>query len=115
MIDKPIDPLIDKLIDNKYIYTSYQNLSLLFYRHYIYIYIYIQQEVQYPLVIQSSYGKSAGEGPPFINPRVDQGVSQHLATEKRGPHLVAMLNDLVGGSNHLEKYESQWEGLCHIL
>jgi len=22
---------------------------------------------------------------------------------------------LVGGSNHLEKYESQWEGLSHIL
>jgi len=24
-------------------------------------------------------------------------------------------NDLVGGFNHLEKYESQWEGLSHIL
>ena len=24
-------------------------------------------------------------------------------------------NDLVGGFNHLEKYESQWEGLFHIL
>jgi hypothetical protein len=22
---------------------------------------------------------------------------------------------LVGGFNHLEKYESQWEGLSHIL
>ena len=27
-----------------------------------------------------------------------------------------MLNDyLVGGFNHLETYESQWEGLSHIL
>ena len=24
-------------------------------------------------------------------------------------------NNLVGGFNHLEKYESQWEGLSHIL
>jgi hypothetical protein len=23
--------------------------------------------------------------------------------------------ELVGGFNHLEKYESQWEGLSHIL
>jgi hypothetical protein len=23
--------------------------------------------------------------------------------------------NLVGGFNHLEKYESQWEGLSHIL
>ena len=25
------------------------------------------------------------------------------------------INHLVGGFNHLEKYESQWEGLSHIL
>jgi hypothetical protein len=24
-------------------------------------------------------------------------------------------NNLVGGFNHLETYESQWEGLSHIL
>jgi len=24
-------------------------------------------------------------------------------------------SNLVGGSNHLEKYESQWEGLSHTL
>jgi len=24
-------------------------------------------------------------------------------------------NQLAGGFNHLEKYESQWEGLSHIL
>ena len=26
-----------------------------------------------------------------------------------------MIDFLVGGLNHLEKYESQWEGLSHIL
>ena len=29
--------------------------------------------------------------------------------------LMMVNNDLVGGFNHLEKYESQWEGLSHIL
>ena len=26
-----------------------------------------------------------------------------------------IFSHLVGGFNHLEKYESQWEGLSHIL
>ena len=29
-------------------------------------------------------------------------------------HMIPLYN-LVGGFNHLEKYESQWEGLSHIL
>ena len=29
--------------------------------------------------------------------------------------LMMINNDLVGGLHHLEKYESQWEGLSHIL
>jgi len=28
---------------------------------------------------------------------------------------VSHVDYLVGGFNHLEKYESQWEGLSHIL
>ena len=32
----------------------------------------------------------------------------------RGFHIVH-LSFLVGGFNHLEKYESQWEGLSNIL
>jgi hypothetical protein len=30
-------------------------------------------------------------------------------------NAVSTCDWLVGGFNHLEKYESQWEGLCHIL
>ena len=31
-------------------------------------------------------------------------------------HQIELFNlILVGGFNHLEKYESQWEGLSHIL
>jgi len=29
--------------------------------------------------------------------------------------LMMVNNDLVAGFNHLEKCESQWEGLSHIL
>ena len=31
--------------------------------------------------------------------------------------IIITINNiyLVGGFNHLEKYESQWEGLSHIL
>ena len=29
--------------------------------------------------------------------------------------LYIYISLLVGGFNHLEKYESQWEGLSHIL
>jgi hypothetical protein len=29
--------------------------------------------------------------------------------------LMMVNNNLVGGFNHLGKYESQWEGLSHIL
>jgi len=31
------------------------------------------------------------------------------------PQLIVHIYILVGGFNHLEKYESQWEGLSHIL
>jgi len=37
------------------------------------------------------------------------GYHGNIAT-RRGISLM-----LVGGFNHLEKYESQWEGLSHIL
>jgi len=29
--------------------------------------------------------------------------------------LYIAITSLVGGFNHLEKYESQWQGLSHIL
>ena len=29
--------------------------------------------------------------------------------------VILYISLLVGGFNHLEKYESQWEGLSHIL
>jgi hypothetical protein len=31
------------------------------------------------------------------------------------PNRMSEYVSLVGGFNHLEKYESQWEGLSHIL
>jgi hypothetical protein len=40
-------------------------------------------------------------------------VNQHQFIAKR--HLKLMEIHLVGGFNHLEKYESQWEGLSFII
>jgi hypothetical protein len=39
--------------------------------------------------------------------------SRSAASETSGAKSPPFL--LVGGFNHLEKYESQWEGLSHIL
>ena len=38
-----------------------------------------------------------------------------LFFKKKNDFLEEKALDLVGGFNHLEKYESQWEGLSHIL
>ena len=34
---------------------------------------------------------------------------------KKTTHVISVPSYLVGGFNHLEKYESQWEGLSRIL
>ena len=49
-----------------------------------------------------------------------KGVPNHIPNVWRQEvHMIntghLRTNKLVGGFNHLEKYESQWEGLSHIL
>jgi len=35
---------------------------------------------------------------------------KYLHVPMKSPYLAGEITNLVGGLNHLEKYESQWEG-----
>ena len=51
--------------------------------------------------------------------KLDRELTNFELMEPRVHHAIlwklAQVSGQVGGSNHLEKYESQWEGLSHIL
>ena len=44
---------------------------------------------------------------------ISDAMKRITTVYQRGQRIHSLL--LVGGLNHLEKYESQWEGLSHIL
>jgi hypothetical protein len=47
--------------------------------------------------------------------QVHVGQPSHHSWTSYGNTHKDQKHSLVGGLNHLEKYESQWEGLSHIL
>ena len=54
------------------------------------------------------------------NPAEGIGIFSRQIVQKGLPNIhhkihIYILYILAGGFNHLEKYESQWEGLSHIL
>jgi len=95
-----------------YIYISY-NIKYIIYniciydKHiYIYINIYIYQYI-YINHVEATYKRPDV----FAHPLAACRVLMHV---RNTMHLQPSIGWLVVKKNHLEKYESQWEGLSHI-